>query len=208
MEPMGSIVYMTGSRALSDEYGPVMDRVISALAGSGASIAVTCAAGAEAMALMRASGLGSLSAVFAVGDATGSGFWAGSCPFSLLSCWGRDRVRWMTGDDLRLPLPVRLNNRTRACFRFTSSGGPGGRLVAFCAAPDCPDTLAACRQGLSFGLTVIVFPCGFPAAELPLLTPEGQWVCAGPHVWADAVRWTCSRPTIAPAAILPEHLES
>src|ERR1041385_5154994 len=119
-----STVYMTGSRALPDEYGPLMDRVMSVLAGTGVSVVTTCAAGAEVMAMTRAAGLGRLAAVFAVGDATGAGFWAGSCPFSLLQCWGRDRIRWSAGGSIDTPLPVRLRERTRACFRFVASSGP------------------------------------------------------------------------------------
>lgn len=186
---MGSMVYITGSRALAEEHGPLLDRVLSALAGMGSSVAVTCAAGTEAMVMMRAAGLGCLAAVFAVGDATGTGFWAGSCPFSLLQCWGRERIRWSAGGSVDTPLPVRLRERTRACFRFVASSGPGGRVVAFSSAPDCPETLAACERAQAFGLPMIVFPCGFAAAELQPLAPGGQWVRAGPGVWADAVRW-------------------
>lgn len=197
---MGAMLYITGSKSLSNDYGPLMDQLISVVAGMGSSVAVTCAAGAEAMVLMRASGLGCLAAVFAVGDATGAGFWAGSCPFSLLTCWGRDRIRWSAGGKIDMPLPVRLKERTRACLRFVTQTGPNSRVIIFADTPDCPDMLAACQGALAFGLPIAVFPCGFAAAELPILIPEGQWVCAGPTVWSQAVRWTAppSRPNPPP----------
>src|SRR5262245_33251621 len=135
-----STVYVTGSRVLPDEYGPLMDRVMSVLAGTGVSVVTTCAVGAEVMAMTRAAGLGRLAAVFAVGDANGTGFWAGSCPFSLLRVWGGSQVRWSAGGSVDVPLPVRLKDRTRACFRFVASSGPGGRVVAFSTSKDCPET--------------------------------------------------------------------
>lgn len=197
---MGQVMYVTGSRTLSSEHGPLMDRVISAVAGTGSAVALTCAAGAEAMLLMRASGLNCLAAVFAVGDATGAGFWAGSCPFTLLQCWGRERIRWSAGGGIDVPLPVRLLERTRACLRFVAGSGPDGRAVIFSAAPDCPDMQAACLGANAFGLSTVVFPCGFAAAELPLLAPGGEWIGAGVGVWSDAVRWSPpARPQAKPS---------
>jgi hypothetical protein len=191
-----------GSATLPLDYGPLLDQVISILAGNGTGVAVTCAAGASMQALVRASGLGSLEAVFAVGESSGAGFWAGSGPFCTLQAFGRERIRWLAGGPLTQPLPLRLNERTRACLRFGSASAPDAHLLGFADRPDCPDTFGIAQLAASIGMGVIVFPCGFPAEKLPELSPGGSWVAANPVFWSEARRWLPPRP-VPSAPLVP-----
>lgn len=191
---------ITGSATLAQEYRPLLTQTVSALAGTGTGVAVTCAAGAPAQALVDAAGLGCLAAVFAVGDASGAGFWAGSGPFCTLQAFARDRVRWLAGGPLTQPLPVRLNQRTRACLQFCQQSAPGARLLVFLDRPDCSESIAIAQTAASMGLTVIAFPCGFAPTELPELAPGGRWVPTGVGVWSLAGTWVPPRPTPQPAA--------
>jgi hypothetical protein len=86
------------------------------------------------------------------------------------------------------PWRARLAARTRAVVAAAAAGGPGSALVVFLASPSSRGSLLACRLAVSFGLPVIVFPCGFPASALPSLG-AGSWSPAGSGVWSGACRW-------------------
>jgi hypothetical protein len=79
-------------------------------------------------------------------------------------------VQWWAGGPASVPLRARLANRTRAVI----SSADGGLLVFF-ASPNSRGSLLACRCAVSRGLSVLAFPVGFSAAQLPVLGP-GQWV--------------------------------
>jgi hypothetical protein len=190
---------IAGSPSLPLDYAPLLNQAISALAGTGVGIAVTCAAGVPGHALVAAAGLGCLAAVFAIGDAQGAGFWAGSSPFCNLRTFGRGRVHWLAGGTLIQPLPVRLYERNRACLRFCAESAPAARVIVLLDRPDCAESLAMCQLGMSLGLGVIAFPCGFEATAMPELAPGGHWAVAGAGVWSLAGVWVPPRPTPPPA---------
>lgn len=192
---------IAGSPFLAQEHGTVLNQAIAALAGTGTRVAVTCAAGAPAQALIRAAGLGCLEAVFAVGDATGAGFWSGSGPFCNLQAFARERVRWLAGGPITSPLPLRVNERTVACLRFCFNSAPGARVIVFMDRPDCPESLAMCYLGMSVGLDVIAFPCGFEPQKLPVLVEGGHWAPSGQALWSYAGIWVA--PKKAPPAGMP-----
>jgi hypothetical protein len=193
---------IAGSPFLAQEYSPLLHQVISALAGTGVGVAVTCAAGAPAQALVRAAGLGCLAAVFAVGDADGSGFWGGCGPFCNLQSFARGRVHWLAGGPIGSPLPLRLKQRAAACLRYCAQSAPGARIIVFLDRPDCNESLAVCHLAASLGLDVVAFPCGFEPTKLPELAPGGHWVPSGPALWSYAGLWVPPKKT--PTAGMPE----
>jgi hypothetical protein len=190
---------IAGSPSLTLDYVPLLNQTIFALAGTGIRVAVTCAAGVPGQALIAAAGIGCLAAVFAIGDAQGAGFWAGSSAFCHLQTLARDRVHWLAGGPLTQTLPVRLLGRTRACLRFCAQSAPGARVIVFLDRPDCPEGLPMCQLAASMGLGVIAFPCGFEPTALPDLAFGGHWSPAGAGVWSFAGVWVPPRPTPQPA---------
>ncbi|MGH8567008.1 MAG: hypothetical protein ACREXU_03085, partial [Gammaproteobacteria bacterium] len=95
-------------------------------------------------------------------------------------------VRWWSGGGPSVPLVARLARRTRAVIAEASAA-----LVVFTASPVVAGSGSwlAAAAAVERGLSVVVFPVGFPAAQLPPIG-IGRWVPAGgAGVWDSAWRW-------------------
>jgi hypothetical protein len=170
------VVAVAGSRALPAAGSALVVRVASGLASSGASFAVGCCCGADAALLSAVPGSlpPSLVRCFAAFGPAGEGagpFSAAASVQAFAASGGC--VQWWAGGAATVPLRSRLAGRTRAVVAAADRG-----LVAFFGSPSSRGSLFACRLALSRGLPVLVFPVGFPAAELPLLG-AGYWVPFG-----------------------------
>lgn len=199
MSPSPSVgrpfVCVAGSRDLSAAWGSRVAAVVQSLLGSGRGVVVGCAAGADALALQAALAFPGASAaslaVFAAGGPDGSGFWAGSA-FPLVARaagMAPGCVRWWAGGPASLPLPARLVGRAAAAVNLAVASGAGAGFVAFVTSPGSRGSCRAARLAARLGLPVVVFPCGFPPAQLPSLA-GGRWVpLAAVGAWAGAWRW-------------------
>lgn len=169
-----SSVAFGGSRALSASFAPLVASVVSAAVASGAGVRVGCAAGADRLVLSSAlrapGGVRSLS-VFAVGAASGAGFWSGSAPVSLLRAAVSvgASVSWLAGGALSVPLRARLFGRSVACV----SGA--GAAVFFLASPSSAGSLAVAGAAVGGGVPVFAFSCGFSGAPCPPRGCAGAW---------------------------------
>jgi hypothetical protein len=176
--------------------------VVASLLRRGCSIATGCAVGADAAvisAALAASGAGALQVFCAFGVA-GAGAWHGSAvaPVAAAAAAGAS-VHWLAGGSLAVPLIGRLAQRSAA---MVAACAGGGGLVAFPAAacptgllpagrwqPSGSGTWSSLALAAGIGLTVVVFPLGWPADQLPAW--PGDWSPAGATgVWAAGWRFT------------------
>ena len=209
---------LCGSRSLPGASAPVVERVVSALLGSGFVLSVGCAVGADAAAI---------SSVLAAGAAQRLRVWCafgpvsppwsaarysapGACSASAVSSVASallagSVVRWWAGGPAAVPLRARLVGRSLACVRATAGGGSGSGLVAFVAQlpprPFAPGAWPSCGSG-SWGsaaaaaqqwLSVVVVPvgglAGVSVSSLPALPGGGAWVPASAGVVSGGFRW-------------------
>ncbi len=189
-------VAFSGSRSLSPAAAPLVGRVVAGFAALAAPrFSVGCSAGADELVLsaLVAAGAGPRVRVFAVGSASGAGFWSGSAlPAVQAASAAGASVAWLAGGPLSAPLRVRLAARSAACVR---SVRPAGSLVAFFASPASVGTLGACRLAAAAGLSVLAFPFGFAPSALPALAPGGCWVPSGAVPSSPlALAWRWSPP--------------
>jgi hypothetical protein len=159
------VVGFSGSRRLASAFRPLVSGVVASVVSGGRSVAVGCAAGADAFVRAAAPA----AAVFSV-----SAFGRGRGAFAARSvAFVRAVAAGGAGSGLVVfpsaPCPVGLVPSASAsrCFSGLGSGSWAS---------------AALAAGL--GLPVVVFPCGFSA----LPASWGSWVPAGSGVWAGGFR--------------------
>jgi len=205
-------VGLCGSRCLSGEWLPLVRSVVAAVLGGWRRVAVGCARGADAAALLASlplvrqrSGLSApLVQVFCAFGRSAEGSWSGSAVSSVLAadalavspghgCAAPVSVRWLAGGPASVPLRRRLAARSAALVRAVGRSGPGCGLVAFVAGGRVvsPGTWLSVRLALSGGVPVVVFLCGCEASALPSFLPgvgPVSWVPAGSGVWASGFR--------------------
>ena len=186
-----SVVAFGGSRGLPVSAEPFVRRVVGAVLGAGRSVAVGCAAGADAAvveAVVRAGACRRLS-VFSVFGRSG----AGSCGVSAVGAVLRAaaagaRVFWWAGGGRSVGLVPRLVARSAACVRSAAAGGAGSGLVLFVSSAHSPGSWGSARLAARLGVPVVVFLVGVPAGCLVSLG-QGRWVPAGSGVWASGWLW-------------------
>lgn len=212
-------VAIVGSRCISDDVLPLVDRVVLSLLRAGHSISVGCSAGVDA-AVIRAAlahgGAGSLQ-IHAICDPAGRGAWRGTA-FRDVSQASQAcaRVEWLAGGDL--PAQDRQSGIQRELAGAFGGGMVGavvdaiqedrelggrltrrtrvvvasaGRLVAIITSPKSRGSLAAVDLAVASHMPALVFPIGFDESEIPVSMPGGVWVVAGGSgVWAGAVRFS------------------
>jgi len=170
-------VLFGGSRSLPASFAPLVSRVVGAVLAGPQSVSVGCAAGADALALSAAlaalpgSSAFARLALFCVGSASGSGFWSGSAPWSLLSAAAaRCRVFWFAGGGPEVPFRARLLRRSLAALAGCSSA------VFFLSSPSSSGSLSVAAAAVRAGQPVFVFSCGFSGPPAPLSSvPAGSW---------------------------------
>jgi hypothetical protein len=204
-----ALVGFCGSRSLGSSFAALVSSVVSSVLAAGRSVAVGCAAGADAAVLSAALPLvsspspsgpalrvfaafgpgglanaGSASAVALVSRAAAA---AGSPGHGVASPVS---VSWWAGGGPGVPLRGRLLSRSLALVSAVAGSGPGAGLVVFAGSPVLggSGSWAAALAAVGAGLPVVVFPCGFSPACLPSLGP-GSWVPAGSGVWSGGWRW-------------------
>ncbi len=199
------VAYITlaGSRDLPQLWQPLVQRVVGSIKAQGRGVTVGCAAGADALALESALTQDAHLRLFAVGSASGGGFWRQSALASVRRAQAAGRwVAWWAGGVCRCDrclgnilsgrcptLVERLAGRSCACVRFAVASGPGAGFVGFVSRPNSCGTVGSARFAVHCGLPVILFPCGFDGRHLPLLG-NGRWQpAAGEGVWAVGYRW-------------------
>ena len=173
-----------GSRGLPSSTSGLVSSVVSAVLSSGASVAVGCCGGAD-QAVLSCLPSGAPVSVFAVGSASGAGFWSGSAPLSLLR---RFPVRWLSGGPLSVPLRGRLARRSDALLSFVRASG--GSLVVFVSSPPSvhSGSWRLVWSALFSGVPVVVFPvAGCPLPSFSGLFPV-SWSVAGSGVWSSGFR--------------------
>jgi hypothetical protein len=152
------------------------------------AFSVGCCRGADALALsaLVSAGLAARGEVFAVGSASGDGFWSGSARDEIRAAAAAGSpVRWLAGGPLSIPLQIRLARRSQACIR---SVVPGGACFLFLSRPRSKGSLGTARFAASLGLQVYVFACGFSPSLLPGLE-VGRWQVVSSGPLAGSVQW-------------------
>ena len=210
----GGVVMVCGSRSLSSAAAPIVNQVVQSLLSAGRSIAVGCAAGADAAVVssVLAAGAGSQLQVFAAFGPGGVGA-AGrvsAVSFVTQASAAGVPVSWWAGGSASVPLRGRLASRSIACVRSVVGTGAGAGLVAFVSAfpsrswgsgafPSCgTGSWSSVAAAAKLGLPVVVFPVGalvgVASAQFPVLpvTGGGSWVCAGGGIWTGAWLWQSS----------------
>jgi hypothetical protein len=169
--------------------GPLVARLVAAVAAAGGSVAVGCAAGVDQLALSASLACGAPLSVFCAGGPRGGGFWSGSAPLSLLrsAAAAGASVAWWAGGPSSVGLPSRLRGRAAAllsCVAFRRGLVVGLVHGGWRASPG---SWRALRLAAGRGLPVVVFPLG--AFPLPALG-AGSWApCAAGPLWGGAWRW-------------------
>ncbi len=160
---------------------------------AGCSVSVGCAVGADQLVLsaaLAAPGGASRLSVFAVGAASGAGFWSGSAlPAVRSAAAAGARVVWLAGGALSLPLRARLALRSHAGLVGASG------FVLFLASPSSPGSLSVAVAAVAAGLPVFAFAVGFVGAPL---APRG---CPGSSVPSSLAGFACWR--WVPVALQP-----
>jgi hypothetical protein len=196
------LIGFAGSRFLPPGTADLIVQVVASLLRRGCGLAVGCAVGADAAVISAAVAAGAAArlAVFAAFGVAGAGAWHGSAVAAVQSAASAGAsVAWLAGGDLRVPLPGRLAQRSAA---MVAACAGGGGLVAFPAAacptgllpagrwqPSGSGTWSSLALAAGIGLTVVVFPLGWPADQLPAW--PGDWSPAGATgVWAAGWRFS------------------
>lgn len=181
------LVHFGGSRSLVS--APLLARVVQAVVAAGGSVRVGCAAGADRLVVLAALAAGAASrlSVFAVGAASGAGFWSGSAlPAVHAAAAAGASVSWLAGGGLQVPLVGRLMCRSRAALRGCSSS------VFFLASPSSSGSLAVAGAAVQAGQAVFAF-CPF--------VPDPPRGCSGSWVAGQFVGFSCW--SWVPAAVQP-----
>lgn len=153
------LVGFCGSRSLSPRFRGLVSGVVSAVVAAGRGVAVGCAAGADLFALSACPS----ALVFRA-----SGFGVGRASFARRSS--------------ALVSAVAVSGVGCGLVAFVSSACPRG-LFPSASASACfsgfgSGSWASVALAVGSGVPVVVFPCGFSAAALPVWS--GSWVaCAG-----------------------------
>ena len=156
-----AVVGFSGGRRLSPVFRPRVSGVVAEVLASGRSVAVGCAAGADAF--VRAAAPSAL--VFSV-------------PGS-----GRRPAAWFAARSVALVRSVAAAGPGSGFVAFPAAPCPAGlspspsAAACFCGLGSGSWASAALAAGL--GVPLVVFPCGFSA-----LPPWGVWRPAGAGVWA------------------------
>lgn len=160
-----AVVGFSGSRRLPPPFAPVVSGVVASVLAGGRSVAVGCAAGADAFVRAAAPS----AAVFSA-----SAFGSGRSAFARRS--------------VALVRAVSVGGPGSGLVVFPAAPCPAGLVpsarssACFCGLGSGSWASAAFAAGL--GLPVLVFPCGFSA-----LPPWGTWVpAAASGVWAQGFR--------------------
>ncbi len=186
-------VAVAGSRSLPAGGAGVVAGIVQLLIGSGRSIVVGCASGADAAAVsavLIAGEAGRLQVLAAFGpvsppwkaarySAPGA-FRASAVSEVAGAALAGVSVVWWAGGGPSVYLCARLAARTRAVVSAASGG-----LVLFFSSPQSRGSLLAARSAVGRGLPVVAFPLGFSAAQLPALG-AGAW---SPVSEASAWAW-------------------
>ena len=194
----GAVVAMAGTRHLDFAGAVLVSGVVANLIGTGASLVVGCAVGADAAVLSALSRdvRGRVTAFAAFGPVSPS--WAapqgrytapGACSVSAVSTVAAHLlsggpVVWWAGGGPQVPVKARLSRRTRLVADSATAGavlifGPGRSI----------GTLHAGRCAVDRGLPVLAFDLGSSRTGPPPLGP-GAWVrVAGSGWWAHAFQW-------------------
>lgn len=170
MVTLSGVVAIAGSRSLSRSGCALVGKVCQSLVSSGCSLVTGCATGADYAAFSSVQP-GAIRVLCAFGQ-----FGRGAGPASAaqaVQAFSRagGSVQWWAGG--QGALRSRLTSRTRAVV-----GSATGGLVCFLSSPHSRGSLLACSTAASRSLPVVVFPVGFPAAQLPLIG-AGKWVPCG-----------------------------
>ena len=156
-----AVVGFSGGRCLSPVFRPRVSGVVAEVLASGRSVAVGCAAGADAF--VRAAAPGAL--VFSV-------------PGS-----GRRPAAWFAARSVALVRSVAAAGPGSGFVAFPAAPCPAGlspspsATACFCGLGSGSWASAALAAGLA--VPVVVFPCGFS-----VLPPWGVWCPAGSGVWS------------------------
>lgn len=193
-------VAFAGSRSLSPSFGPLVSRVVRAVAASGRGVACGCCAGADAAVLSAALGAACPLAVFSAGGPSAPAAGSASAPLSLLACAG-SAVCWWAGGPASLPLAARLARRSAAVVGAaacsagpaSSAGAAGGAgFVGFFGSARSRGSAGAARLAALAELPICGFWCGSGPVALPSLG-AGSWVPSGGRgVWSRAFLWSPS----------------
>jgi hypothetical protein len=182
-----------GSRALPGSAAPLVSRVLAGALRAGFSLSVGCAAGADALALTAGLDLApGRVRVFAVGSASGEGFWSGSAPLPLLrsAAAAGCPVSWLAGGSLAVPLRGRLLRRSLAALAGCSAA------VFFLASPGSRGSLRVAAAAVKAGVPVFAFCCGFAGPPDPPLGSAGSWL---PSALAGSACWEWCPAAVQPA---------
>ena len=194
---MGSLFFF-GSRSLGSAWAPAVGRVVAgALARwPGSSSFVGCASGGDSLALsaLLAAGVAPSVSVFAVGSASGAGFWAGSAlPGVSAALAAGASVSWLAGGPLSVALRSRLAARSSACVSAALAAGPCVAL-GFLSSPSSVGSLRSARLALAGGASVFCF-CSFVGA--PAAVAGAAWVPCALAGFASAWRLVVRAPSPA-----------
>jgi hypothetical protein len=187
-----TVIGITGARSLNAaQLATVQD--ITRQAARVGSVYTGCATGADAAALAAAN---IHAHCFAVGASNGAGFPGRGLPPHIIAAvkW-ENKITWLAGGPLSVPLVARLARRSLAMVRALALAG--GALVAFPASPRPPryfgpGPFPSCGSGTwatvaaAARLSVPVFVV-WPVAPSAVLPTAGAWVQAtlfGVACWA------------------------
>ena len=189
--PSSGLVAVCGGRSLPGAFAPLVGRVCRSLVGSGRSLVVGCAVGADAFVL--SSGVPpSAVHVFAAFGPGG----VGSCPVSNVAgvsafAAAGGSVCWWRGGPRGVAVASRLVCRSQSVVVSASAG-----LVCFFASPQSRGSLLACQLAAGRGLPVVAFACGFPASALPLLGPGSWSAVGGSGCFSSGFRWVPAQSSL------------
>lgn len=183
-----------GSRSLPESWSGQVSQVLSSAIRAGYGVSVGCAAGADAYALSAALRLAPAPGwlrVFAIGTASGDGFWRGSAPLALLrsAAAAGHPVAWQAGGGARVPFRARLLRRSQAALAGCTVA------VFFLSSPGSPGSLRVAAAAAQAGARVFAFACGFSGWPAPLAGCAGSWQrasLAGLACWS----WRPAQPAL------------
>ena len=154
------VVGFSGSRRLSLSFAPAVAGVVGSVLAAGRSVAVGCAAGADAF--VRSVAPGALVFSVAAFGAGRGAFAARSVALVRAVAAGGPGSGFVVFPGASCPAGLSPSARSSACFCGLGSG-----------------SWASAAFAVGLGLPLVVFPCGFSG-----LPAWGHWVSAGSGVWA------------------------
>jgi hypothetical protein len=159
-----AVVGFSGSRRLAPAFAPLVAGVVASVLAAGRSVAVGCAAGADAF--VRSAAPGALVFSAAAFGSGRSAFAARSVALVRAVAAGGPGSGFVVFPGAPCPAGLSPSARSSACFCGSGSG-----------------SWASAAFAVGLGLPLVVFPCGFSA-----LPAWGRWVPAGSGVWAVGFR--------------------